>query len=316
VIGPWGSVGRDVGYRSAGRRDDEPPTSTYAFRSSLLVSLEELENAANRAYTFMAAAECAWRCSRTSLPELARLLDAKTPPSGLRAINERTALAHFGTNGLNLRRWTHENRCLTVVLDELPRRSVNPCFQATIRAAQHLQDLERIVIEIDNGAVTAMDLPRAALDANYLVWKEAAARFRLMPGTTFLVVNAAARLAVESPAQAAYAVTWLALNDVFHAYIDCYEATGPVRERIARLATRLDLAVVSLSTTAPTLPATALDSIYRALDLLVPAASWAASTAHGLSSGPSSRLQRQITQLYDDLPPVALLPTIDPTPIS
>jgi len=281
-----------------------------------VVSIEDLEGAADRAYTFMLAAECALRCIRTTLPELARRLDSDDPPGGLRAVSERTALDHFGTNGLGLRRWTHENRGLTVILDELPCRSVDPCFQAAIWASRHLANLERVVVKIQDGAVTAMDLPRSALDANFLVWKEAVAHFNVMPGTTFLVANAAARLAVESPTGAARAVTWLALNDVIHAYIECSEATGQIRTRIAGLAARLELAVISLSTTALTLPAAAPSPLYQALDLLVAAASWAAGAARGLSPGPSARLQRQIMQLYDDLPVVALLPTVDPNPVS
>jgi hypothetical protein len=280
-----------------------------------VVSVEDLEEAADRAYTFMAGAECAWRCSRTTLPELARLLDSEDPSSGLRAIRERTAVTHFGTNGLALRRWTHENRCLTVVLDDLPHRSIDPCFQAAIWASRHLESVERVIVKVKEGAVVAMDLPRSALDANFLVWKEAFIRFRVMPGTTFLVANAAARLAVESPAQAARAITWLALNDVMHAYIDMEETTGPIRGRFAQLAARLELAVISLSTTAPTLPAITVSHLYRALDLLVPAASWAAAAGRDLSPGPSGRLQRDIEQLYDELPVVALLPTIDPIPI-
>jgi hypothetical protein len=219
-----------------------------------VVNVEDLEEAANRAYTFMAAAESAWRCSRTALPGLARLLDAENPPGGLRPISERKALEHFGTNGLSLRRWTHENRRLTVILDELPRKSVDPCFQAVIWASRHLENAERVVVKIGDGTVTAMDLPRFAIDANFLVWNEAVTRFSVMPGTTFLVTNAAARLLVESPTDAARAVTWLALNDVVHAYIDGAEAAGPIRDRITRLTARLELAVISLSTTAPTLP--------------------------------------------------------------
>jgi hypothetical protein len=280
-----------------------------------VVSVKDVNEAADRAYTFMAAAECAWRCSRTVLPELARLLDAEDPPGGLRAISDRRALQHFGTNGLNVQRWTHESRRLTVILDELPRKSVDPCFQATIWASRHLESVERVLVKVGGVEITAMDLPRVALDANFLVWKEAVARFFVMPGSTFLVTNAAARLAVESPAKAAHAVTWLALNDVIHAYIDGAEAVVPIRDRIVRLAARLELAVISLSTTATTLPAADVSPMYRALDLLVPAASWAASAARGLSPGPSARLQRKIKQLYDDLPAVALLPTIDPTPI-
>jgi hypothetical protein len=119
-----------------------------------VVSIEDLEDATDLAYTFMAAAECAWRCSRTTLPELARRLDVEDPPSGLRAIRERTALDHFGTNGLSLRRWTHENRCLTVVLDDLPQRSVDPCFQATIWVSRHLESVERVIVKVGDGALT------------------------------------------------------------------------------------------------------------------------------------------------------------------
>jgi hypothetical protein len=200
-------------------------------------------------------------------------------------------------------------------LDDLPLRSVDPCFQAAVCASRHLDDVDRLVVTIDKGAVTAMDLPRVALDANFLVWQEATARFTVMPGCTFLPVNTAARLAVEEPEQAARAITWLALNDAVHAYIDASEESGPLLTRIARLVSRLELAVMSLATTAAILPSDAVAPIYEALCLLTPAVSSTAAAARGLTPGPAVRLRASIEHLYDRLPVAALLPTVDPRPI-
>ena len=130
---------------------DEESRQSLRVGDLAVANVEDLEEAANRAYTFVAVAEGAWRWSGTILPELARLLDTENPPSGLRVINERKALDHFGTSGLSLRRWTHENRRLTVVLDKLPRRSVDPCFQAAIWVSRHLESAERVVVKIGGG---------------------------------------------------------------------------------------------------------------------------------------------------------------------
>lgn len=279
------------------------------------VSVEELTEAADRAYAFMLGAECAWRCCRSAIPALAARLDAADPPGGLKAINERIAVAHFGTNGLAVRRWTHEKRCLTVVLDQLPLQSVDPCFQAAMWASRHLDDVDRVVVRVGDIAAAAMDLPRNSLDATFAVWKEARGRFAVMPGSTFLPVNAAARLTVEDPAKAGQALAWLALNDVVHAYIDAEEDPTRTLDWLARLAARLQIAVTSLATTALTVPDAALSPLHDALDLLAPAASWAASAACGGSPGPSRGLQVSIEQLYERLPVAALLPTVDPRPL-
>lgn len=280
-----------------------------------VVSIGDLERASDHAYSFMAGAECGWKCARVASPTLARLLDADGAPNGLAAINKATAIVHFGTNGLHVERWKLDARVLSVYLDALPEAGINPCFQAAMWASRHLRNVDRIVVMLPERPLPAMDLPRAALDATFLVWKDAVAHFRVMPVSTFLPANVWARLAVELPDQAAGSGAWLALNDAVHAYDEAHEATGSVAERVTPLIIRLELVSTALAATIATLPEPAVSSLREALDVVISAAGSSKAAGDGGSLLAASIGESRLRALYESLPTPSVLPTVDPSPI-
>ena len=279
------------------------------------VSIADLEAAFSRAYAFMAGAECAWRCARTESREFARLLDTEDPPGGVRAINARRAIDHFGTNGLAVRKWFIDGDMLSILLDGLPPSSINPCFQATMWASRHLTDVNRFVVKLSGRDIPAMDLGRRPLDACFMVWKEASVSFSVMPTSTFLPANAWARLAVELPDKAMQAIAWLAVNDAFHAYLDAEEQHGPLSERVATLNSRLHLIGTAVAATLTTLPVEMVRPLEEIFELVTAAASWNLPASIGLSSVPAADLEFRIRKLYMSYPVPAILPTVDARPL-
>lgn len=274
------------------------------------VSLEHLEGAFNRAYAFVAGAECAFRCSRTEMPGLARLLDSEDPPDGLQSNDSRRAMDHFGTNGLNVRRWSYDKRLLVVDLDVLSLNSVDPCFQAAVGASHVLSGAEGILVTLDEGEITAMNLPRKALDANFQVWQKALNLFSVMPISTFLPLNAAARIAVESQGRAAEAIAWFALDDVLRAFDESINGPDFLPSLKTHFAPRLELAAASLDATAAILQAKAIAPIKDALDLIMATIDTVASVSGGSTAAPVMKHQSLIERLYNRLPQCQLLPTV------
>ena len=88
-----------------------------------------------------------------------------------------------------------------------------------------------------------------------------------LPLCTFLPVNAANRLAVETPDAAAVAVAWLALNDAVHSFNEAYEGWGGER-RDGRLAARLELVADAIDAAREILPVTAIAPLSRAARLV------------------------------------------------
>jgi len=279
------------------------------------VQIDELERATSLAYAFMAGAECGWTCTRSGSPLLARLLDSEDPPEGLSAINARAALSHFGTNGLRVGRWKIDAGTLSIAIDELPPRRINPCFQAVMWSSRHISGVNRFVVTVPDHPTPAMDLTRTALDATFFVWREARLKFSAMPMSTFLPANAWARLAVELPDRAAKSVAWLAINDAVAAYIDAEETQGELLDRIRPLTARLQLIGTSVAATISTFPQSAVGPLEEVLELVIPAVTWNESAARGLNAAPAARLEEQIRRLYESWPAVAVLPTVDARPL-
>jgi hypothetical protein len=280
------------------------------------ISIDDLEAAISRAYAFIAGAECAWRCMRTESSELARLLDNDKAPQELRIIGQMIAVEHFGTNGLSVHKWTVDGDVFSVVVDDLPLSSVNPCFQAVMWASRHLVNTRRFVVKIAGHSRPAMDLGRQPLDACFTVWREAVAHFSAMPQSTFLPANAWARLAVELPHHAVQAISWLALNDAQHAYLDAGEMSGPVPERIAALNSRLHLIATALTATVTTLPIEMMEPLEEVHEVITAAVRWNLPATIGLSSGPAIDSLIQIRDLCMSYPVPAVLPTVDARPLN
>jgi hypothetical protein len=279
------------------------------------VTVAELKDGIERAYAFMCGAEAAWACARARWPQLATLLDVDDPPEGLKTMNVRGALSHFGTNGLRVHDWQYERGVLAVTIDELPFRLINPCFQATAWASRYVADASRVKVLLPSLPRPAADLSRQALDATFVVWTQARACFAAMPLSTFLPANVDARLQVELPDEAALAAAWLAVNDAVHAYNEAHDGPGSKQVRAAELALRLDLIGAALAATIAILPPQSVDPLREALDLALAAATWAGSAARSGLSGPSASLEMQFRALHERWPVPAVMPTVDNRPL-
>lgn len=277
------------------------------------VSISEIDDATAFAYSFMLGAECGWACARAESSTLAALLDAEDPPAGLPAIDIRNASNRFGTNGLRLMSSTYELQTLVVVLEELPFHGINPCFQAILEAARIISHASQFEVHVLGRDAAVIELPRDVVDATNVVWSLALKSLREMPLSTFLPSNAVSRLKVETPARAAAATSWLALNDAVHAYNDAHEASGTREERAAALAARLDVVATALAMTATVLPSEAVKPLERARALVTRGKEWAdclvrGETPDSLRSSAESRLRR----LLNSRGSPSVLPTLDP----
>jgi hypothetical protein len=279
------------------------------------ISRDDVDDASDRAYTFMLGAEAAWRCTRFTSAAFAGALDADDPRGGFAAVNVRMAIDHFGTNGLQVQRWSHDAGTLTVVLDDLPFQRINPCFQAVMWASRNLEGTERFVVTTPGARRPAMDLSRAPLDATFVVWWEAAGRFSAMPLSTFMPANTWARLAVELPDAAARASAWHALNDVVHAYNEAIDTPGPLDHRLRPLVDRLDLVTTAVAATIATLPTSAVGPLADVLALTRSAATATAAVMRGFGSSSAARLEQQIRDCHESWPSASVLPTVDPRPL-
>jgi hypothetical protein len=293
--------------------DDEQAVLTIG---DTTIDPADLDDAAVRAYAFVIGAEATWRCARTASAEFAALLDSQDRQGGLPALNVRLAVDHFGTNGLLVRRWAHDAGTLTVVLEDIDVLRINPCFQAVMWASRHLERTERFIVSTPDAPCSVMDLPRQPLEATFVVWCEAARRFSVMPLSTFLPASAWARMAVESPDVAAHASAWHALNDAVHAYNEALESVESLERRLLPLIDRLDLVTTAVAATLSTLPEQAGGPLLQVIELTRPAAAATAAVLHGLSSVDAARLEDHIRDLRESWPSAAVLPTVDPTPLS
>jgi hypothetical protein len=300
---------------------DDTAQTLWVGKESVTVSA--LEDATERAYSLMCGAECAWACARYASRRFARLLDAADPPGGIGPIDESTALAHFGTNGLLPRGARLTQGTWTATLDELPVQGINPCFQALVWSAQILRGVRRFQVRLPDKDLPVIDIERRVLEANWAVWKLARATLEAMPQSTFLPANGWTRLAVELPNEASRAVAWLALNDAVDACDEMESRDDPtavsdgetVRRLAARLTLRLDVVVAAIGATLTVLPADDNQSLEEVLATVEPAAHWAASAAAGRTAGPLPAYIQRMRQIYNAWPPVSVLPTLDPTPL-
>ena len=165
------------------------------------------------AYAFMLGAEAAWKCTRNRGAAIRRAPRLAGPEGWARSDRGEVGDQAFRDEWPpRVRRWTHDAKTLTVVVDEVPFQQINPCFQAVMWASRHLERTEIFVVRTPNAERNAMSLPRPPLDATFVVWREAIGRFSAMPLSTFLPAQTWSRLAVELPDAAALRAASHALN--------------------------------------------------------------------------------------------------------
>ncbi|MFJ2371256.1 hypothetical protein ACIOZL_00420 [Streptomyces sp. NPDC087769] len=180
-------------------------------------TVRELEEAITRAYEFMAGCEVAIVACRAADESLVEAMDKEDPIGGLLTRNVAAAVEQFGTNGLSVRSHKLERGVFSVELDDLLPQQINPGFQALVVGAKVLTQASRFEIYLSGREAPAVNIARRPLDENWHVWMEARKNFFVMPPSTFLPVNAAVRLEVETCRDAARATAWFAINDALDA---------------------------------------------------------------------------------------------------
>lgn len=134
----------------------------------------------------------------------------------LRMPSRERALAHFGTNGLEVLWADFNSAAARVHLSCLTQENINPCFQALIVARQLLPRVTRFEVSVE-GQGTAIAVDAEALDSTLRVWSEARGSFSKMPFAAFLPANLAARSLVEAQPLAVRSISWIAVDDLLSA---------------------------------------------------------------------------------------------------
>jgi len=237
----------------------------------------------------------------------------------------RNALTRFGTNALRVEDWELDGDELTVYIDALPPDRYSPCAQALLEASIVLRDVQTFGVRLPNRSGPAMVASRSVLLRMLPAWIAARQMYPKMPPVVFLPVLFQSRLLVETPESAASATVWLALNEAVNFLAD-FQDTWPRRglrlEDFSILAGGLDMACLALETSAHACPAQSSALVGRAHHAIRGAAryaGWASDDFPGAASVEAlrrlERMERKINQLWEDLPPCAPLPTVDPTPL-
>jgi hypothetical protein len=183
-------------------------------------------------------------------------------------------------------------------------------------ASRRLERTERFVVNLPEMAMPAMDLAREPLDATFGVWLQAFRDFQVMPSSTFLPANIAARLAVEAPQIAVRAAAWLALDDALDAYLEAGVTTSaPMSKAIGPLICRLNLITTALAATIATLSQHNVRPLEEARELVKTAGESALLPARGLNVAVALQMPVEIRNRRDRYPVPALLPTVDARPL-
>jgi hypothetical protein len=221
------------------------------------------------------------------------------------------ARQRFGHAGQRVRSFVRDRDRLNVVVDGLESEACNPCFVALTQAAQVLPTVTRFSVLVTGRNAPVIDLPSSVLHENWKVFLLAAKWFPdALPQETFLPCLAWSRLACESVEDAVQASAWLALNDACHAILDSEADSTELR----RLPGRFGTIVAATSSTMRLLPDASHEGpLAKVQRLILATGNVFARDPHGMAT---SVLVDRIFSLRDALGgPVAVLPTLDPTPL-
>ena len=221
------------------------------------------------------------------------------------------ARQRFGHAGQHVRSFVRDRDRLDLVIDDLGSEACNPCFVALAQAAQALPTVRRFTVRIPSRDDPVIDITSSVLHENWGVFELAVKDFPdALPQVTFLPSLTWARLACESVDETARAAAWMALNEATHAILDANAA--PVE--FQRLPARFGVVIAATTSTIRLLPeGRHLDDLIRARRITLATANVLARDPHGLAT---TVLTDRIFGLRDRLGgPVAVLPTLDPTPL-
>lgn len=235
-----------------------------------------------------------------------RRADPLTPTEALSQAEQR--YGHAGLRVWSLRR---DRSTVQVRLDEIDSlRTSNPCFLATLQANELVAGVTRWQIGLRGHEGWVIDLPSSVLRANWPIFERAARWFSEIPQETFLPCLTWARLEVELPGVALRAAAWLALNDLQHA-IEEAEARAVVD--IQWFERRVENVVDACLATLAVMPSAEAQPLQVAVELAQSIRFALVGMGH---SRPLEVLISDVLRERDRLPIPAVMPTIDPRPLT
>jgi hypothetical protein len=258
-----------------------------------------------------AALEMALACASAQVDPVARAYSVRPgdPRSATEALSQ--AEQRYGHAGLRVWSFHRTRSTVQVRLDEIdPLRLSNPCFLATLQANELVAGVTRWQIGVRGREGWVIDLPSTVLRENWPVFERAARWFPEIPQETFLPCVTWARLAVELPGVALRAAAWLALNDLQHA-IEEAEARATVD--IPWFDRRVQNVTAACAATLRVMPAAEAQPLQIAFEL-------ARDIRYALAgirlSQPLEVLIDEVLRERDRLPVPAVIPTVDPRPLT
>lgn len=276
-----------------------------------------IEDATERCYAFMAGAEAGWAVSRAESKDLASSLDRDDDTRRSRTLTNEGAIACFGTNGIHVSSYVRNLNTLSVTIGEPSPISINPCFQAVLQAFLYAEDIETVVVKVPGRERPIIEMYRPPAIVTVPIWLLAARTFGFMPESTFLAMNAWARLTVELPDEAGLAALRLGLNDALHAYNEHADSQDPAGAGLATLACRLTIVSSAIAATMSVLPPDAGSALAKGFEIVDEARRRASGGLPAILPT-QARLQSdevRIRTLYDGLPSVAVVPTLSRLPL-
>jgi hypothetical protein len=255
--------------------------------------------------------ELALACACSQVEAVARAYSVRPsdPLTATEALSQ--AEQRYGHAGLQVWSLRRTRGLVQVRLDEIdPLRSSNPCFLATMQANELVAGVTRWQIGIRGEDAWVIDLPSTVLHLNWPVFQRAALWFPVMPQETFLPCLTWCRLQVELPGVALRAAAWLALNDLQHAIDDA--AAEPILD-VAAFARRVENVINACGATLAVMPSAEAQPLQIAHKL---ARDLHSSLAGSGEPWPLDVLVNQVLRERDRLPVPAVMPTIDPRPLT
>jgi hypothetical protein len=204
-----------------------------------------------------------------------------------------------------------EHDQVDVEIDALRSERCNPCFVALVQAAQLLPQVTLWRVRLRGRPDPVIELPTSVLHLQFPLFCFAAYRFpHSLPQTTFLPCLVYTRLKLESADDAGRAGGWMVLNEGQHAINDMCSGVDDA----ATFGEKLSLAGYAAGVAEQLLPSTSGAPLRQAARTLesVGAALRDPSTSRVGWEINLDRVMRIRDRLCD---PVAVLPTLDPTPL-
>lgn len=258
-----------------------------------------------------AGLEMALACACSQVEPVARAYSIRPgdPHTATEALSQ--AGQRYGHAGLRVWSLRRDRNTVQVVLDEIdPLRLSNPCFLATLQANGLVAGVSRWQIGLRQRDGWVIDLPSSVLRENWPVFERAAQWFREIPQETYLPCLTWARLSVELPGVALRAAAWLALNDLQHAI---EEAESRAALDIRWFDRRVQNVIGACAATLRVMPPIEAKPLQVALDLALDIQSALAGMRR---TRPLEVLIAEVLRERDRLPVPAVLPTVDPRPLT